>query len=157
MDNSSDIVADPPGTRRGRKFFTVDEAQRALALVRRVVADIVAEYPHLLELQEMLEGLQQVGPITEIRQLQHQIAASVSKLQGYAAELDEIGVEIRDFTRGVVDFSAIQDGREVKLCWRFGEPQIRHWHEVGAGVGDRKLIGRYRPAARAAPRKLERS
>ena len=65
------------------------------------------------------------------------VAASVSKLQDYAAELDEIGVEIRDFTRGVVDFSAIQDGREVKLCWRFGEPQIRHWHEVGAGVGDR--------------------
>ena len=157
MDNSSDIVAETPEATRGRKFFTVDEAQRALALVRRIVADIVAEYPHLLELQEMLEGIQQLGPVTEIHRLQRQIATSVSKLQDYAAELDEIGVEIRDFTRGVVDFSAIQDGREVKLCWRFGEPQIRHWHEVGAGASDRKPIGRYRPAAGAAARKLERS
>lgn len=157
MDDSSDIVAEPPETSRGRKFFTLEEAQRALALVRRIVADIVAEYPHLLELQEMLEGIQQFGPVTEIRQLQRQIAASVSKLQDYAGELDEIGVEIRDFTRGVVDFSAIQDGREIKLCWRFGEPQIRHWHEVGAGVEDRKPIGRYRPAARAPLGKLERS
>ena len=155
MDNSSDIVAETPETRRGRKFFTIDEAQRALALVRRIVADIVAEYPHLLELQEMLEGIQQLGPVGEIRQLQRQIAASVSKLQDYAAELDELGVEIRDFTRGVVDFSAIQDGREIKLCWRFGEPQIRHWHEVGAGVSDRRPIGAYRPAVRAASRRLE--
>lgn len=157
MDHSSDIVAGPPEARRGRKFYTVDEAQRALVLVRRIVADIVAEYPNLLELQEMLEGLQQCGPVADIRRLQRQIAGSVSRLQDYAAELDEMGVEIRDFTRGVVDFSAIQDGREIKLCWRFGEPEIRHWHEVGAGAGERKPIGGYRPTARGATRKLRRS
>ncbi len=154
MDHSSDIVARVDDVIGGRKLFCQDEATRALTLVRRIVADIVAEYPHLLELQEMLEGIQQHGPIDEIHQIQQQLGESVARLQDCMVELDDIGVELRDFTRGVVDFPSQREGREVRLCWRFGEPDITHWHELGAGLADRKPITAYRRSAESPARKL---
>jgi hypothetical protein len=49
-------------------------------------------------------------------------------------------VQLKDINLGLLDFSAIKDGREVYLCWMYGEGDIAFWHEVDAGFAGRQSI-----------------
>jgi hypothetical protein len=55
-------------------------------------------------------------------------------------ELQEHGIVLRDLDRGLVDFPALRDGREVYLCWEEGEPEIGYWHEPDAGFAGRRPL-----------------
>src|SRR5919108_6251311 len=56
--------------------------------------------------------------------------------------LERLDIVVRDLERGLVDFPAVIDGREVYLCWLLDEPAVRHWHAVEAGfAGRRPLAG----------------
>jgi hypothetical protein len=58
--------------------------------------------------------------------------------------LDELGVAVEDLGEGIVEFRSLMDGRtEVVLCWKLGEPTIRHWHAVDEAWSDRRLLGRH--------------
>jgi len=50
------------------------------------------------------------------------------------------GAQVKDINTGLLDFSALKDGREVYLCWRYGEEEIEYWHEVEAGFAGRQPI-----------------
>ena len=57
------------------------------------------------------------------------------------AELQEVEVVLRDLDRGLVDFPALRDGREIYLCWLEGEDEIEFWHEPEAGFDGRQPLG----------------
>jgi hypothetical protein len=56
--------------------------------------------------------------------------------------LDALEVLTRDLERGLVDFPAVIDGREVYLCWQLDEPEITHWHGLESGFAGRRPLGR---------------
>jgi hypothetical protein len=66
-------------------------------------------------------------------------AATLVLSLGFEA-LEDLDVIVRDADRGIVDFPALQDGREIYLCWHLGEPEITHWHELQAGIAGRRPI-----------------
>ena len=113
-----------------KKLFTVDQANRALILVRKIVFDILDDYAQLTDLQETTEAAQQSGEYDRAQRAQNQLIEAVERIQDYVEELDEVGVDLKDWTLGVVDFPSIADGREVALCWQAGESEVAHWHEV---------------------------
>ena len=127
-------------TNQRRRFFTIDQANRSLVLLKRVVADVILSYRELFELQEALEAAQAGNRRTHVSFYQSRLQTSVSKLQQCLDELGEMGVEIRDWSLGVVDFPAMAGGREVNLCWQFGEPRVMFWHELSDGDAGRKSI-----------------
>jgi hypothetical protein len=55
-------------------------------------------------------------------------------------ELQAAGIVLRDVDRGLVDFPALRDGREVYLCWELGEDRVGHWHELEAGFAGRQPL-----------------
>lgn len=118
------------------RHFTVDEANRALVLVRRIVADIVAGYRRLMDLQETLEAMRdrQKPACDDIRQ---ELVRMVERLQDCLAELEEVGVELKDWAVGLVDFPCRWHGRVVCLSWQNGEPRVSFWHESGDGSATR--------------------
>ena len=107
--------------------FTVARARRALPLVRRIVEDICGQYARLGEIQEMLEGLQRRGPIDQVQLLQGKMAASSRRIRKYLAELQDIGVYLRDYQSGQVEFPAIHQGRRTMLIWQLGDQDVRLW------------------------------
>lgn len=107
--------------------FTAAKARRALPLVRRIVEDIAGQYARLGEIQEMLERLQQRGPIDQVEALQGKMAASTRRIQRYLTELRDIGVYLRDYQSGQVEFPAIHMGRRAMLIWQVGEDDVRLW------------------------------
>jgi len=128
-----------PLTRRG-KYFTPEEADRALVLVRRVVEDMITEYARLGEMQEALDRAKASGSDERYEVVREDLLATANRLHGFLEELEEIGVEIKDWARGIVDFPCLLDDQEVCLCWAFDEPHVAYWHEPEVGYAGRQPI-----------------
>jgi hypothetical protein len=105
-----------------RKYFTPDEANATLPLVRRIVSD-------LLDRGRALRAIQGEGPIQDAAVLDHATALE-REVQELGAELEALGCRYRDweFEVGVVDFPARIGEHEVMLCWRHDEPRIEWYH-----------------------------
>lgn len=121
---------------RVKRRFTLAEANRALPLVNRVVADIVHTHTQALFVQS------RIGRATSKEQpaLQNQLDAMLERLEDFVDELTEIGCELKDYTLGLIDFTGVHQGRDVCLCWKLGEEKIDHWHEMDEGFAGRKQI-----------------
>jgi hypothetical protein len=59
------------------------------------------------------------------------------RLQNYLKQIEEKGCLVKNLQEGLVDFPHLKEGREVYLCWKYGEEDIRYWHEVDAGFAGR--------------------
>jgi hypothetical protein len=130
-----------------RKYFTVQEANNALPLVRMIVGDIVRQDRVVEDLQQRLSMLtrERRRPSNdvyaeELAQSQAELEAEEGKLRSYLDELKKLGVEFKG-PDGLCDFYSIMDGREVFLCWRLGEPQVMFWHDLDAGFAGRQPLG----------------
>jgi hypothetical protein len=140
-----------------KKYFTVEEANKALPLVKAIVGDIVRQFHTVSELKQRLSAVLSKhrgatsDPYTEeLAQSQAELEAEESKLESYIDELTRLGVELKG-PDGLCDFYSLMDGREVYLCWRLGEPEVMHWHELNAGVAGRQPL-----TAHAGPRSSHR-
>jgi hypothetical protein len=133
-----------------KKYYTIEEANHALPLVRVIVADIVRQYRDISERKERLDQIQRSrgskgrpanDPYSEeVAQVEQDLEKEIAVLQEYVEELEKLGVEIKDLGRGLVDFRAMMEGREVYLCWLLGEEEITHWHELDAGFSGRQSL-----------------
>lgn len=123
------------------RHFTVDEANKTLPLVRRIVTDIVATHRSLVERLDELRSLEPEGGAgARRRQLEEEIEGLAETVNRFIAELDAIGALFKGVEEGLVDFYSTLDGRPVFLCWKLGEESIEWWHELDAGyVGRRPL------------------
>ena len=54
--------------------------------------------------------------------------------------IQELGIVVRDVDRGLIDFPAIRDGREVYVCWQLDEQAVGFWHDLDSGYGGRRPI-----------------
>lgn len=140
MSDSRASTVERRGARPPRRF-TVESANQSLVFVRRVVRDVVERYGAMVRLRARRAELATTETQTAaLEQLSEQIAAHVEQLDELANELSRVGCELKDWDTGLVDFAAMLDGRRICLCWRLGEEQITHWHEVDAGFAGRQPI-----------------
>ena len=68
-------------------------------------------------------------------------ATLLVQLTSLVGELENLGVQLKDFGRGLVDFPSLRDGRVILLCWQLGEgDKIEWWHDVEAGFAGREPL-----------------
>ena len=103
------------------KYFSPQEAQRTLPLVRQIVRDILNNASQIKTIADSLGG--KFEDSAEIQQLTAQI-------DSFMKELDELGCSFKDwnFQIGLVDFPSVIEGEDVLLCWRSDEDAIRFYH-----------------------------
>ena len=123
-----------------RRRFTLGEANKALVLVKRIIADVVADYGRLLDLHEMIESGAAAGAVDRTEGARDELVDVAERLRNCLQELEEIGVDLIDWAKGVVAFPCLVDGRDVCLCWEHGQKSVSYWHEVSEGVESRKPI-----------------
>jgi hypothetical protein len=133
-----------------KKYFTIDEANNALPLVRAIVGDIVAKYSEVSERKSRLDQIRDPRSNRdrgsqdlygeELAQVEEELEKEISQLQEFIDELEKLGIELKDISRGLIDFPSLMDGREVYLCWLLGEDEIGHWHEIDAGFAGRQSL-----------------
>jgi len=121
------------------KIFTVQEANALLPNVRVIVGGIQRAHRKLStyrdEAKKASEAAEQGGGgITD----GVAYAVALTNLTTQLAELETLGVQLKDFERGLVDFPSLREGRVVLLCWQLGEgDELEWWHDVDAGFAGR--------------------
>jgi hypothetical protein len=133
--------------KRGKKYFTPAEANATLPLVRSIVKDITELAVSLRDRHERVTRLGggERGALGEASQEQmqtllHDLDRDQEQMKDYVQELHDLGVELKDYYSGLVDFPAWMNGHEVYLCWRLGEGEVAHWHELDAGFAGRQRL-----------------
>jgi hypothetical protein len=127
-----------------RRSFTPEQANRMLPLVRRIVADIVEQFDHWkaavseLELESASHTVAVPNP--RVEGLEREVASIAAEIERFRRELAGLGVEFKDPEMGLVDFPSEREGRSIYLCWRLGETEVDHWHEIYAGYAGRQPI-----------------
>jgi hypothetical protein len=127
------------------KYFTVEEANRTLPYVGPVVADIVRAY------RTWREGVQRYeviaagirsddGETDEQVVLREEVDQIAREISAYLGELSAVGCVFKGFDDGLVDFYSRLDERDIFLCWKLGESEITHWHELDAGFAGRQEL-----------------
>jgi hypothetical protein len=124
--------------------FTPEQATQMLPLVRRIVEDIVSSVGRWRERVREFE-LATAAATTELPDpramaLEREVSAIAEDIDRFVRELTSLGVELKDYDTGLVDFPAEREGRPVYLCWRLGESSVQFWHEIDAGFGGRRPL-----------------
>lgn len=127
------------------KLFTLEEAERTLPLVRRIVEDVMAEYPRWRAAVATFEVLAagaraEEGESAELIAAREAVVAHADRINDFLQELQELGCLFKGFDAGLVDFYSLRDDRPIFLCWKLGEPQITHWHDIETGFAGRQPI-----------------
>ncbi|HEU4767630.1 MAG TPA: DUF2203 domain-containing protein [Pyrinomonadaceae bacterium] len=121
------------------KLFTIQEANALLPSVRSILAKIQRAHRNLTnyrdEARKASEAAEQGGGgIAE----GVAYAGVLTEMTSRMSELEALGVQLKDFERGLVDFPSLRDGRVVLLCWQMGEgDELEWWHDVDAGFAGR--------------------
>ncbi len=128
-----------------RKTFCVEEANRALPFVSRVIEDIVNLHEQIVLCRRTLERIEMGLHGGDVTVYEAQYRRSMNRLRELVRELDLVGVDLLDFERGLISFPTLHEGREAALSWQLGEHEVEFWHEPEAGVESRSPIATLRP------------
>jgi hypothetical protein len=130
------------------KTFTLDEAQALLpvleSLLKRAIEGKNAAEAIETRLQELSRRIFLSGglfvDVTDVRRQRSALESHVQRAKDSVAEIDAIGVQVKDLDTGLLDFPCEIDGEVVLLCWKMGESRIDYWHTVEAGFRGRQPI-----------------
>ena len=121
------------------RYFTFEQANAMVRLIRPMMAEI-------LRLRQAIQDRQpEVWPVVEKAagnggsREASQAAREFQRLDTLVREIQATGAVIKDINAGLVDFLALRDGREVYLCWKYGEDEILYYHDTDSGFASRKL------------------
>jgi len=136
-----------------QRLFSVEEANRMLPLIKRIVADIVSLSEALGHRHARMDALEDESmsaaidlldvdalDVDEWDRMQREIEEDENRLEEFVGELTQLGVEFRQAGIGEVDFQTRIDGRPAFLCWRLGEPEVAFWHREDAGFEERQVL-----------------
>ena len=114
------------------KIFSLEQATKTLPLVQSIVADILKTGQGIRELSVEMEKPEEDPQINRL----------MDQLDELFEEIESIGCYYKDwnFTVGLVDFPARIHDKDVMLCWKSDEKEIRYYHDSEAGFAGRRLI-----------------
>ena len=121
------------------RHYTLEEANAALGWVQDAIAALRTAREGLSD-EEAREALAEAGPQNGGGDPGRVVSEAFLQLRDALARLQEAEVVLRDLDRGLVDFPAIRDDREVYLCWVEGEDEIGYWHDLEAGFAGREPL-----------------
>jgi hypothetical protein len=130
------------------RTFTLDEAQSLLPVLESLLRTAISAKKLLDEVEAEQQALHRriflnggtfldVVPLAR-RKAEH--AKAEQRAKDALAEIDSIGVQVKDLNIGLLDFPCEVEGQIILLCWKLGEKSITHWHGTQEGFAGRKPI-----------------
>ena len=143
------------------RTFTLEEAQSLLpvleSLLKRAIEGRRSAQAAESSLNEVAQRIYFAGGMkvntVEISRLRAEMDSQLKRVQESIAEIDAIGVQVKDLEAGLLDFPCRVDDEVVLLCWRMGESAIEHWHTMESGFQGRQPVDeRFRRRATSGDR-----
>ncbi len=130
------------------RTFTLDEAQDLLPVLesllrtsidgKKLIESVDAEFQEMAH-RVFLNGGMSLN-VVHLARRKAEREKAIQCVRDAMAEIDAIGVQVKDLEIGLLDFPCEVDGQVVLLCWKLGETAITHWHGVSEGFAGRKPV-----------------
>jgi hypothetical protein len=132
----------------GKRYFTREEAERLIPRLEGIMRRLMDTQAEVSRLRTDLDSAQRAVTLKGGVRLDQEfwrsrklrLARGAAELRSKVGEILGLGGVPKDLGLGLVDFPALLEDREINLCWRFGEQQIRFWHGLHEGYGSRKPL-----------------
>jgi hypothetical protein len=130
------------------KLFTLDEAQSLLSVLESLLKRAIEAKDRAQALEAQMQALNRRIFITggmfldveQLRKRRTSYESYVQQAKDSLAEIEAIGVQVKDLETGLLDFPCKIEGETVLLCWKMGEPRIEFWHTLDAGFRGRQPL-----------------
>jgi hypothetical protein len=130
------------------KTFTLDEANALLPVLESLLRSAIDSK---LTLEQGQKALQDIAHrvhlsggsllnLSDVLARRSEVEQATQRLRDIVAEMDSIGVQVKDLEQGLLDFPCQMEDEIVLLCWKLGEPTIAYWHTQEAGFKGRRPI-----------------
>jgi hypothetical protein len=124
------------------KLFTLDEANSLLPTVRPIVRSIQKSHRRLVSFQgiarQAAQGAEHGGGGMPSGPRYAELLVDLSTHTG---QLESLGIQLKDYQQGLIDFPSMRDGRVVLLCWKADEgDRLEWWHDVESGFAGRQPL-----------------
>ena len=130
------------------RTFTLDEAQSLLPVLESLLRTAIHSKKLMEETEAEMQALNQRiflnggthVDVIPIARRKAERAKAEQRAKDALAEIDSIGVQVKDLDIGLLDFPCLVDGQIILLCWKLGEKSITHWHGTQEGFAGRKPV-----------------
>jgi hypothetical protein len=122
------------------KYFTFEEANALLPTIEPLMGDLLEKRARAArmarEIQPLLADVRvDVGGV-----IPSELAVAFADIEALIAQIQSFGCMVKDLNGGLLDFLSERNGRDVYLCWRYGESTISHYHELHTGFNGRRPV-----------------
>jgi len=129
------------------RTFDIDQANAALEAVAPLLATLADQRLELIRLRDRTLASSPASPDgagdvdeEEARRLRLRMQGVIDQMAAAVAQIDTLGITLRDIERGLIDFPSEVDDRQVWLCWQLGEGRVEYWHEIDTGFEGRQPL-----------------
>jgi hypothetical protein len=130
------------------RYFSVADVEALIPELTRVMKQVMSANVEVSEARERLQAEQRRIDLAgggfldrkAWRADKDRIERLTAEMQRGLGAIAELGGAPKDLSLGLVDFLHLRNGREVNLCWKYGEREIRHWHGLDEGYAGRKPL-----------------
>ena len=130
------------------RYFSIADVEALIPALTQLMKRVMSSNAEASQTRERLQAEQQriamagggVLDRNAWRADRDRIERLTAEMQQGLGEIVELGGAPKDLGLGLVDFLHLRDGREVNLCWKYGEREIRHWHGLDEGYAGRKPL-----------------
>lgn len=119
--------------------YTREEANALLPRLRELLRELRDAKEDLTD-EQAHQLLSDAAPTNGGGEPGLQVGVGFLEVRRLLETLEEADIVIRDIDRGLLDFPAMMDGREVFLCWELGEDEVAYWHDLSSGYGGRRPL-----------------
>jgi hypothetical protein len=130
------------------RTFTLDEAQSLLPVLESLLRTAIQSKKLMDEVEAEMQALSHRiflnggthVHVVPIARRKAERSKAEQRAKDALAEIDSIGVQVKDLDIGLLDFPCLVDGKIILLCWKLGEKSITHWHGTSEGFAGRKPV-----------------
>lgn len=121
------------------RHFTREEANALLPQLSALLTQLREAKDELTD-TDAHEALAEAAPTNGGGEEGRQVGIAFLEVRRLLEIVERAGIVLRDIDRGLIDFPALMDGREIYLCWEIGEDEVGYWHDLEGGYGGREAL-----------------
>lgn len=122
------------------KYFTPEEANALLPRIRELMGEIFAARDRILSARPEILPVLEKAAMNGGNRKAGEVVQDFEKIERGIARIHVLGAQVRDISRGLVDFPYQREGQDVLLCWQYGEEKIEYWHDEETGFRGRQPL-----------------
>lgn len=125
------------------RYFTLAEARALLPRIKELMHQAQEARAEILRLRPELWPVLRKAATNGGSREAGEVLQHFQRLEAGVKGIAGLGVLVKDVDKGLVDFLGTRDGREIYLCWHYGEEEILFWHELNTGFAGRAPIDEF--------------